>query len=269
MAQGLTPTSRAQLLGGLLATGVVAPLVVVGSVGLEVQAQEQQLPPSSQQVDRPGITPAEPAGEPQVLVSEVLVKGLEGHPDRDRLERAVYDSLTVRPGATTSRSAIKADLDAIYATGWFSDVRVQPSDGPLGVRLVVTVSPNPVLTEVVLNNPKALLPASEISEVFATDYGRTLNLKTLERRVKELQKWYSPVRATPWLGSQGLPASVLKGWWSSPFVRVWWKASRCNSSMPTAMQPMKTARRFKARRSLGWWTGKFRCDRVSCLTAAN
>ena len=62
MAQGLTPTSRAQLLGGLLATGVVAPLVVVGSVGLEVQAQEQQLPPSSQQVDRPGITPAEPAG---------------------------------------------------------------------------------------------------------------------------------------------------------------------------------------------------------------
>ena len=191
MAQGSTRTSRTQLLGGLLATGVVAPLVVVGATGLQAQAQEAAPAPSSEQVDRPGTTPAEPAAEPQVLVSEVLVEGLEGHPDRERLERAVYDSLTVRPGATTSRSAIKADLDAIYATGWFSDVRVQPSDGPLGVRLVVTVSPNPVLTKVVLNNPDALLPASEISEVFATDYGRTLNLKTLERRVKELQKWYA------------------------------------------------------------------------------
>ncbi|MFL2671992.1 MAG: BamA/TamA family outer membrane protein [Prochlorococcaceae cyanobacterium] len=191
MAQGLTRTSRTQLLGGLLAAGVVGPVIAVGSTGLPVQAQEGAPAPSSEQVDRPGITPAQPAAEPQVLVSEVLVKGLEGHPDRERLERAVYDSLTVRPGATTSRSAIKADLDAIYATGWFSDVRVQPSDGPLGVRLVVTVSPNPVLTEVVLNNPEALLPASEISEVFATDYGRTLNLKTLERRVKELQKWYA------------------------------------------------------------------------------
>jgi len=191
MAQGLTRTSRAHLLGSLLVSGVLAPLVTVGATGLQAQAQEGVPAPASEQVDRPGITPAEPAAEPQVLVSEVLVEGLEGHPDRERLERAVYDSLTVRPGATTSRSAIKADLDAIYATGWFSDVRVQPSDGPLGVRLVVTVSPNPVLTKVVLNNPDALLPASEISEVFATDYGRTLNLKTLERRVKELQKWYA------------------------------------------------------------------------------
>ena len=70
-------------------------------------------------------------------------------------------------------------------------MRVRPTDGPLGVRLLVTVSPNPVLTEVVLNNPDALLPKQEIQEVFATDYGRTLNLKTVERRVKALQKWYA------------------------------------------------------------------------------
>ena len=91
MAQGSTRTSRTQLLGGLLATGVVAPLVVVGATGLQAQAQEAAPAPSSEQVDRPGTTPAEPAAEPQVLVSEVLVEGLEGHPDRERLERAVYD----------------------------------------------------------------------------------------------------------------------------------------------------------------------------------
>ena len=108
MAKGSSRTSRAQLLGGLLASGVVAPLVGVAAFGLQAQAQaqEQEQPsaPSSEQVDAPGTTQAEPAAEPQVLVSEVLVEGLEGHPDRERLERAVYDSLTVRPGTTTSRS---------------------------------------------------------------------------------------------------------------------------------------------------------------------
>ena len=188
MAQGSTRTSRTQLLGGLLATGV-APLVGFAP-WLQAQAQSKSSLTGSEQVDAPGTSEAEPAAEPQVLVSEVLVEGLAGHPDRERLERAVYDSFTVRL-TTTSRSAVKADIDAIYATGWFSDVRVQPSDGPLGVRLVVTVSPNPVLTKVVLNNSDALRPASEISEVCATDYGRTLNLTTLERRVKELQKWYA------------------------------------------------------------------------------
>ena len=72
-----------------------------------------------------------------MLVSEVAVVGLADHPDKERLERAIYDALTVRPGSRTSRSSLKTDLAAIYATGWFSDVRIQPVDGPLGVRLVV------------------------------------------------------------------------------------------------------------------------------------
>ena len=96
MAKGSSRTSRAQLLRSLLASGVVAPLVGVAPFGLQAQAQEQEQPitPSSEQVDAPGTLEAEPAAEPQVLVSEVLVEGLAGHPDRERLERAVYDSLT-------------------------------------------------------------------------------------------------------------------------------------------------------------------------------
>lgn len=56
---------------------------------------------------------------------------------------------------------------------------------------MVNVTPNPVLKEVVLNNPKALLPKERINDVFASDYGRTLNLKSLDRRMVELQKWYA------------------------------------------------------------------------------
>jgi len=160
--------------------------LVLGA-GAPVQAQPKGGLPASDQID--SSSPA--AIEAKVLISEVSVVGLEDHPDKERLERAVYDSVTVRPGTSTSRSSLKTDIAAVYATGWFSDVRIQPQDGPLGVKLIVNVTPNPVLKEVVLTNPKALLPKALINEVFASDYGRTLNLKGLDRRMVELQKWYS------------------------------------------------------------------------------
>ncbi len=129
--------------------------------------------------------------EPKVLISEVVVKGLEQHPERERLELAVYDAMATRPGTQVTRSELRNDLSAVYASGWFSDVRIQPQDGPLGVRLLVTVEPNPVLTKVELEGDKAKLPANLIPDTFASDYGKTLNLNTLQGRLQDLQKWYS------------------------------------------------------------------------------
>jgi len=138
------------------------------------------------------LAPAAPA-EPRVLISEVVVKGLEQHPERERLELAVYDAMATRPGTRATRSELQTDLSAVYATGWFSDVRIQPIDSPLGVQVVVTVAPNPVLTKVELEGvgAKTKLPATLIPDTFAADYGKTLNLNTLQTRLGELQKWYS------------------------------------------------------------------------------
>ncbi|KEF43078.1 MAG: membrane protein [Cyanobium sp. CACIAM 14] len=147
--------------------------------------------------DRPGKPSLGPAGtpaataEPRVLVSEVVIEGLADHPERERLERAAYDAMTVTPGNAVTRSELETDLQAIYATGWFSDVRIQPQDGPLGVRLVVSVVPNPVLTKVSLDPADAKLPASVVQDTFASDFGKTLNLATLQTRMQDLQKWYS------------------------------------------------------------------------------
>ena len=129
--------------------------------------------------------------EPKVLISEVVVKGLAQHPERERLELAVYDAMATRPGTQVTRSELRNDLSAVYASGWFSDVRIDPQDGPLGVRLLVTVEPNPVLTKVELEGGKAKLPATLIPDTFASDYGKTLNLNTLQGRLQDLQKWYS------------------------------------------------------------------------------
>ena len=132
-----------------------------------------------------------PVSEPRVQLSEVVVDGLAGHPDQQRLEQAVYGAMTVTPGSQVTRSQLRKDLGAIYATGWFSDVRMAPKDGPLGVRLVVTVLPYPVLTKVTLEPPDAKVPAKVVDETFAADYGRTLNLNTLQTRMQDLQRWYA------------------------------------------------------------------------------
>ena len=81
--------------------------------------------------------------QPRVLITEVMIEGIDGHPEQERLELAAYDAMTVRPGSRVTRDELKVDLEAIYATGWFSDVRIEPVNGPLGVQLVVQVAPNP------------------------------------------------------------------------------------------------------------------------------
>ena len=142
----------------------------------------------------PESTPTAPRAEsqePRVLISEIAVEGLAGHPEQQRLEQVIYGALTVTPGTEVTRSELKTDLAAIYATGWFSDVRMAPQDGPLGVRLIVTATPNPVLSKVSLEPPDAEVPPQVVQDTFAGDLGRTLNLRTLQTRMEELQKWYA------------------------------------------------------------------------------
>ncbi|MFN9869847.1 MAG: BamA/TamA family outer membrane protein [Cyanobacteriota bacterium] len=149
--------------------------------------------PSPEGAPAPGSTAAPPpaANEPRVRISEVVVEGLDGHPEKERLELAAYAAMKVTPGGETTRSELRNDLTAVYATGWFSDVRIQPVDGPLGVRLKVQVVPNPVLTKISLDPPDAKVPPEVVQDTFAGDYGRTLNLNTLQTRLQELQKWYA------------------------------------------------------------------------------
>ena len=200
---GLTRISAAAPLLGLalLASGTAqAQSARPGQPAAQGQAAPQQ--PNQQ---TPAATPtnpfataplmgapaAKPAPEPRVLIAEVVVAGLEGHPERERLELAAYAAMAVTPGTRVTRSELQTDLSAIYASGWFSDVRIQPVDGPLGVRLVVTVVANPVLQKIALDPADAKVPPQVIADIFSPDIGKTLNLNTLQARMQELQKWYS------------------------------------------------------------------------------
>ena len=141
------------------------------------------LPPG--RAPQPRQTPA-PAGaaEPQVLVAEVTVTGATGD-----LEREIYRVITTQPGRTTNRSQLQQDINAIFATGFFRNVRAVPEDTPLGVRVTFIVQANPVLRGVTITGQQ-VLPQSVIDESFRDQYGQILNLRRFEEGVKKINAWY-------------------------------------------------------------------------------
>ena len=161
---------------GVLGLALGLPLSLLALTPLPALAQENS---ASQQA----------ADAPRVLITEVLIEGLEGHPELDRLQVEAYDAMEVRPGSRVTRAELQRDLNAIQATGWFADVRINPINGPLGVQLIVQLEPFPELTAVDLSPASELLPQAVVDDTFRPDYGRTLNLNDLAQRMKALQDW--------------------------------------------------------------------------------
>ncbi len=122
--------------------------------------------------------------EPRVLVSEVVVTGADG-----KLQDEVYRAIRTQPGRTTTRTQLQEDINAVFATGFFSNVKATPEDTPLGVRVTFEVQTNPVLKSVQLEGNK-VVPAKEVERIFSPQYGSTLNLRQLQSSIQELNKWY-------------------------------------------------------------------------------
>ena len=138
--------------------------------------------------DTQGQPPAQP--EARVLVAEVVINGAQG-----QLEDEIFRVINTRAGRATTRSQLQADVNAIFATGYFASVDVLPEDTPLGVRVTFVVQANPVLRNVVVNTvPEGVgtpvLPQSVVDNIFSEQYGQILNLRQLQEGIKRLNQWY-------------------------------------------------------------------------------
>jgi outer membrane protein insertion porin family len=124
--------------------------------------------------------------EPEVLVSEVLINGTES----PELVNQVYDAIRTKAGSVTTRSQLQSDIDAVFSTGLFADVKAVPSDTTLGVRVTFDVVPNPVVNGVETEGSK-LLPPDIKDKIFAEQMGKVLNFGDLQIAVQEVETWYS------------------------------------------------------------------------------
>lgn len=122
--------------------------------------------------------------ETQVLVSEVTVDGVEGN-----LEQIVSQAIQTQAGKTITRAQLQQDINAIFSTGYFANVRVVPEETTAGVRIKFVVEPNPVLRAVKVQSDR-VLPQEVVNQSFNTQYGQILNLKQFQTGVQKLNKWY-------------------------------------------------------------------------------
>ncbi len=158
----------------------------------------------------PNTSESAPESEPKVLVSEVVVKGTS-----PELETLVYNAIRTQPGRVTTRTQLQEDMNAVYATGFFSNVQATPTDTPLGVRVTFEVQTNPIFRNVVIETVPAkekerVLPAKVVEETFGPQYGKVLNLRQLQEGIKKINEWYSSngydlaqVVGSPTIGEDG------------------------------------------------------------------
>jgi len=128
--------------------------------------------------------------EESVLISEIIIEGLENHPEGKKLELAAYDSMSIKPQSTVDNQILNKDLNAIYASGWFSGVKIKAQDGPLGVRLIVNVVPNPILNKVELKPINSVISNEYVDDIFNNFYGTTLNLNELQNKIEIIKNRY-------------------------------------------------------------------------------
>ncbi|MBI4782548.1 MAG: BamA/TamA family outer membrane protein [Oscillatoriophycideae cyanobacterium NC_groundwater_1537_Pr4_S-0.65um_50_18] len=150
------------------------------------------LPPSTTPDTVPPGSSSQP--EARVLVAEVAVTGAEG----DLLDQ-VYNAIRTQPGRTTTRSQLQEDINAIFATGYFANVRAIPEDTPLGVKITFDVQLNPELRAVQLQDSviETIVYQDEevpiqqaVDGIFGSQYGNILNLNDFQAGVEELNELY-------------------------------------------------------------------------------
>lgn len=173
--------------------------ITPGSPNLQI---DQPPPAPTPEVPNPGdVTPSPATQEPEarVLVAEVNVTLSDGAQisteQRTQLIDEVYGAIATVPGRTTTRTQLQEDINAIFATGFFANVRAIPEDTPLGVRVTFAVQPNPVLSRVQIQaNPGTEVPSAlepgVAERIFSPQYGSILNFRSLQQSIQELNKWY-------------------------------------------------------------------------------
>ncbi|AFY55598.1 outer membrane protein/protective antigen OMA87 [Rivularia sp. PCC 7116] len=131
-------------------------------------------------------TPQTPQQQSQteVLVAEVTIDGVEG-----KLEEIVANTIQTKVGKTITRAQLQQDINAIFATGYFANVRAVPEETSRGVKIKFLVQSNRMLLGVNVEGNQ-VLPQEVINQSFKEQYGKILNLKQFQAGIKKINQWY-------------------------------------------------------------------------------
>lgn len=102
----------------------------------------------------------------------------------------VLQVISSRIGDPLLDPRIRRDMQAIYDSGYYTDVRLDTRYAPGGVRLVFRVLENPTVDEIDISGNN-IVDTEKIRSLMKTEPGRILNTRTLQSDIAEINKYYN------------------------------------------------------------------------------
>lgn len=180
--------ARPLLVAVLVLTLPILPVPAAGQQPPAQQPPAQPQPPApppqpAPQQPAPAQPPAPPQPERSVIALEV--RG-NRHVTADRILAAITRT---RVGAPFSEEALRADIRAVSELGFFADVTARTMIEADGVRVVIVVTENPVIAEVLVEGA-SVVPQQEIVAALGVPAGEVLNIVRLREGTRAVQKLY-------------------------------------------------------------------------------
>jgi len=130
-------------------------------------------------------------------IIDVVILGNKNIPTGD-----IMKVVKVKPGVELNTDQIKTDLQAIYDTGYFTDVKFDPKVTKEGVTVVYRVLENPVVEKIEFSGNKEV-GEEKLKELITIKQGEVLNTNALEESLKKINSYYNDE-----LGYVGLPSHI-------------------------------------------------------------
>lgn len=104
-------------------------------------------------------------------------------------EAEIIAALKSKPGMEFTEAGLTEDLNAIYALGWFYDLRPEFTLVPEGVQVTYHVLENPVYKEVDIEG-NTVIKKDKAKGLFDLEEGKVVNLKQVNKCVQKLEEEY-------------------------------------------------------------------------------
>jgi len=162
-----------------------------------VEKPGQILPDSDTGVDRQEESPYLQKNFYDNRISEIEIQGNNTVPKETLI--ACIKSL---PGEVPSGESLQKDLQAIFNTGYFTDVKFEPQNSEDGIKIVFRVLENPVVKDIVFTGNE-LASSEDLMGIMKTRKGEIFNSNDFEEDLKAINDYYDCE-----LGMRGLPGHI-------------------------------------------------------------
>lgn len=154
-----------------------------GSGAAAATASTAPATPSAAATD--SVEPPSAEDAARLHVVDIDIRGNKAIP-----EEQVLLSIPIHRGEDISRKQVLDALQRIYGLGYFQDAKASTEPVPGGERLVFNVVENPKLERVDISG-MTVFDKDEIKRLFKPLEGQTVNLREVQKIVKDLEKRYA------------------------------------------------------------------------------